>query len=78
MPEENPRLLGKGMDRYYDTVYERDGINHYWSNKNSSKVLNKFKSKDFNKASKSSTYYFYTLYTTFPHHLIVFANTGKL
>ena len=41
--------------RYYDTVYERDGINYFWSIKNSSGVLNKFKSKNF-KASKLSTY----------------------
>ena len=27
--------------RYYDTVYERDGINNFWSIKNS-EVLNKF------------------------------------
>ena len=55
--------------RYYDTVYERDGINYFWSIKNSNDVLNKFKSKNF-KASKLSTYDFSTLYTTLPHHLI--------
>ena len=55
--------------RYYDTVYERDGINHFWSIKNSNDVLNKFKSKNF-QASKLSTYDFSTLYTTLPHHLI--------
>ena len=55
--------------RYYDTVYERDGINYFWSIKNSNDVLNKFKSKNF-QASKLSTYDFSTLYTTFPHHLI--------
>ena len=26
--------------RYYDTVYERDGINYFWSIKNSNDVLN--------------------------------------
>ena len=31
--------------RYYDTVYERDGINYFWSIENSNDVLNKFKSK---------------------------------
>ena len=41
--------------RYYDTVYERDGINYFWSIKNSNDVLNKFKSKNF-QASKLSTY----------------------
>ena len=55
--------------RYYDTVYERDGINYFWSIKNSYDVLNKFKSKNF-QASKLSTYDFSTLYTTLPHHLI--------
>ena len=55
--------------RYYDTVYERDGINYFWSIKNSNHVLNKFKSKNF-QASKLSTYDFSTLYTTLPHHLI--------
>ena len=55
--------------RYYDTVYERDGINYFWSIKNSNDVLNKFKSKNF-QASKLSTYDFSTLYTTLPHHLI--------
>ena len=55
--------------RYYDTVYERDGINYFWSIKNSNDVLNKLKSKNF-QASKLSTYDFSTLYTTLPHHLI--------
>ena len=55
--------------RYYDTVYDRDGINYFWSIKNSNDVLNKFKSKNF-QASKLSTYDFSTLYTTLPHHLI--------
>ena len=54
---------------YYDTVYERDGINYFWSIKNSNDVLNKFKSKNF-QASKLSTYDFSTLYTTLPHNLI--------
>ena len=55
--------------RYYDTVYERDGINYFWSIKNSNDVLNKFECKNF-QASKFSTYNFSTLYTTLPHHLI--------
>ena len=55
--------------RYYDTVYERDGINYFWSVKNSNDVLNKFKFKNF-QASKLSTYDFSTLYTTLPHHPI--------
>ena len=55
--------------RYYDTVYERDRINYFWSITNSNDVLNKFKSKIF-QASKLSTYDFSTLYTTLPHQLI--------
>ena len=55
--------------RYYDTVYERDEINCFWSIKNSNDILDKFKSKNF-QASKLSTYDFSTLYTTLPHHLI--------
>ena len=57
--------------RYSDTVYERDGINYFWSIKNSklNEVLDKLKSKNF-KASKLFTYDFSTLYTTLPHHLI--------
>ena len=55
--------------RYYDTIYERGGINYFWLIINSNDVLNKFKSKNF-RASKLSTYDFSTLYTTLPHHLI--------
>ena len=61
--------VNKHWIRYYDTVYERDGINYFWSIKNSNDLLNKFKSKNF-QASKLSTYDFSTLYTTLPHHLI--------
>ena len=55
--------------RYYDNIYERDGINFFGSIKNSKKVLYKLKSKNFN-ASNWSTYDFSTLSTTLPHHLI--------
>ena len=55
--------------RYYDTIYERDGINYFLSIKNSKYVLNKLKFTNF-QASKLSTYEFSTLYTTLPHHLI--------
>ena len=55
--------------RYYDTVYERDGINYVWSIKNSNDVLNKFKSKKF-QASKLSTYDLSTLYIALTHHII--------
>ena len=55
--------------KYYDTFYQRDGLNRFWSIKNSNEVLNKLKSKDF-KASTLSTYDFSTLCTTLPHHLM--------
>ena len=51
-------------------MYERDGINYFWSiKKNSNEVLNKFKSKTF-QASKLSTYDISKMYTTLLHHLI--------
>ena len=64
-----PYCCYKNWIRYYDIVYERDGINYFWSIKNSNDVLNKFKSKNY-QASKLSTYDSSTLYTTLPHHLI--------
>ena len=55
--------------KYCETIYERDGINLFWSIKRSNEVLNKFKSTGF-KDSTLSTYDFSTQYTTLPHHLI--------
>ena len=55
--------------KYCTTVYERNGINLFWSIKNSGKILNKFKFRGF-LASGLSTYDFSTLYTTLPHNLI--------
>ena len=50
-------------------TYEREGINYFWSIKNSTEILNKLKAKGF-QASTISTYdYFSTLYTTLPHDL---------
>ena len=57
------------MRKNYDTVYERDGINYFWSIKNSNEVLNKYKSTIF-KVSSLSTYDFSTMYTMLYHHLI--------
>ena len=54
---------------YCTIVYERNGINLFWSIKNSGEILNKFKSRGF-LASGLSTYDFSTLYTTLPHNLI--------
>ena len=44
-------------------------FNYFRSIKNSNEVLNKCKSKTF-QASKLTTYDFFTMYTTLPHHLI--------
>ena len=49
--------------------HEREGINYFWSIKNSTEVLNKLKTKGF-QDSIISTYDFSTLYTTLPHNLI--------
>ena len=50
-------------------TYEREGINYFWSIKNSTEVLNKLKTNGF-QASSISTYDFSMLYTTLPHNLI--------
>ena len=64
-----PYCCQKYWIRYFETVYETDQINHFWSVKNSREVLIKFKSKSF-MSSKLSTYDFSTLYTTLPHHFV--------
>ena len=55
--------------KYCEKTYEREGINYFWSIKNSTDILNKLKTKGF-QASTISTYDFSTLYTTLPHNLI--------
>ena len=55
--------------KYCEKTYEREGINYFWSIKNSTEILNKLKTKGF-LASTISTYDFSTLYTTLPHNLI--------
>ena len=50
-------------------TYEREGINHFWSIKNSTEILNTLKAKCF-QASTISKYDFSTLYTSLPHNLI--------
>ena len=49
--------------KYCETSYEREGINYFWSIKNSTQILNKLKAKGF-QASTISTYDFSMLYTT--------------
>ena len=55
--------------KYCEKTYEREGINYFWSIKNSTEILSKLKAKGF-QASKISTYDFSTLYTTLPYNLI--------
>ena len=57
------------QSKYCETVYERSGINLFWSIKNSGEVLDKLRSRGF-RATRLSTYDFSTLYTTLPHNLI--------
>ena len=54
--------------KYCEKTYEREGINYFWSIKNSTQILDKLKTKGFH-ASNMSTYDFSTLYTTL-HNLI--------
>ena len=54
--------------KYCEKVYERSGINLFWSKK-SGEVLNKLKSRGF-RLTSLSTYDFSTFYTTLPHILI--------
>ena len=53
--------------KYCEKVYERSGINLFWSINNSGEVLNKLKSRGYH-ATSLSAYDF--LYTTLPHNLI--------
>ena len=55
--------------KYCEKTYEREGINYFWSIKNSTEILNKLKTRGF-QASTISTYDFSTLYTTLPQNLI--------
>ena len=55
--------------KYCEKTYDSEGINKFWSIKNSTEILNKLKAKGF-QASTISTYDFSTLYTTLPHDLI--------
>ena len=55
--------------RYCSKVFERSGVNLFWSVKNSGEVIDKLKCRHFH-ATSLSTYDFSTLYTTLPHKLI--------
>jgi hypothetical protein len=55
--------------RYCETVYENTGKHLFWSVKNSSEILDKFKVKKYQDSS-ASTYDFSTLYKTLLYNLI--------
>ena len=59
----------KHLIRYCDKVYENSGLNLFWSIKNSTEVLDKFKMLNF-ACSTIGTFDFSTLYTSLPHDLI--------
>ena len=55
---EKSLLLSKIIgETYCEKIYEREGINYFWSIKNSTEILNKLKAKRF-QASTISTYNF--------------------
>ena len=62
-------MIKNHVIKYCTTVYEKNGINLFWSIKNSVEILNKLKSKGF-PVSSLFEYDFSTLYTTVPHNLI--------
>ena len=55
--------------KYCTTIHVRNGKKLFWSIKNSDKILNRLKSRDF-LAFGLSSYEFATLYTTLPHNQI--------
>ena len=63
-------LLLKPLDKILWYCLRKGRNSLFWSIKNSNEILFQFKSKNF-KASKLSTIFFSTLYTTLPHHLII-------
>ena len=64
-----PTAIKNHWIKYCEKTYEREGINYFWSIKNSTEILYKLKTKRF-QASTIFTYDFSTLYTTLPHNLI--------
>ena len=56
--------------KYCEKTYEREGLNYFWSIKNSTEILDKLKTKGF-QASTISTYDFSKLYTTLLYYVII-------
>ena len=54
---------------YCDKIYQNSGITCFWSIKNSTEVLDQFKTINHD-ISTIDSYDFSTLYTTLPHELI--------
>jgi hypothetical protein len=57
----------EGEQKYCETVYSRNSINHMWILKNSQDLLDNLKSRSFSHVSSINTFDFSTLYTTLPH-----------
>ena len=57
----------EGEQKYCETVYSRNSINHMWILKNSQDLLDNLKSRSFSHVSSIKTFDFSTLYTTLPH-----------
>ena len=55
--------------KYCETVFNRNGINYFWSIKNSGNVIDKLSDRNF-KAEEISSYDFSNMYTTLPHDKI--------
>ena len=65
-----PTAIKNHWIKFCEKTYEREGINYFWSIKNSAESLNTLKKTKGFQASTISTYDFSTLYTTLPHNSI--------
>ena len=55
--------------KYSETAFSNSNVNYFWSIKNSSKVIEKLRLRNF-QGSQVSSFDFSTLYTSLPHDLI--------
>jgi hypothetical protein len=60
--------IKESLQRYCSTAYSRSGVNQMWILKNSKELLENLTSHDFSKIDSIRTYYFSTIYITFPHN----------